>query len=178
MWFRHGPQGEGGTALSWLLLVALGMLWAAFLNPTKKASPAESVRAFETDMDRLKSDLLSAPPHPTAGLRDRSAARLRARRRRLFTALVQAFAVTFLVGVMPIFRWMWAVSGVLLFVTALYVWLLLGHAAPHRRKDHRRAGSPPPRPTTRRRPAVVDLTLDADDDIVVHREPRSRPRGA
>jgi hypothetical protein len=161
-----------------LLLVALGMLWAAFLNPTKKASPAESVRAFETDMDRLKSDLLSAPPHPTAGLRDRSAARLRARRRRLFTALVQAFAVTFLVGIMEIFRWMWALSGVLLLVTAVYVWLLLGYAAPHARPNRSRSKRSAQRPPVRRRPHFEDLSLDADDDVVVHREPRPKPRGA
>lgn len=153
------------------------MLWAAFLNPTKKASPAESVRAFETDMGRLKSDLLSAPPHPAPRPRENSAARLRARRRRLFTVLLQAFAVTFLVGIMPLFRWMWSVSGVLLLVLALYVWLLLGYAPPHGPKG-RRAPTGTPRPPARQRTPFPKVQLDdGDDEIIVRRTPR-RTTGA
>lgn len=154
------------------------MLWAAFLNPTKKASPAESVRAFETDMGRLKSDLLSAPPHPAPRPRQTSAARLRARRRRLFTVLLQAFSVTFLVGIMPLFRWMWAVSGLLLLVLAVYVWLLLGYAPPHGPKG-RRAPSGAPRPIARPRTPFPHVPLDDGDDgeIIVRRTPR-RSTGA
>lgn len=107
--------------MSWLLLAALGMLWAAFLSPTKKASPTESVRTFERDMRRLARDeVIVEPPLPS----DPDAARSRALHRRAFIGLVYAIAVTFVVGLAPALRDAWYGTAVLAVALAVYVRVL------------------------------------------------------
>lgn len=107
--------------MSWLLLAALGMLWAAFLSPTKKASPTESVRTFERDMRRLGRDetVIEAPLLPDPG-----PARARAVHRRAFMGLVYALVFTFLVGLAPALRDAWYVTAVLAVGLAVYVRVL------------------------------------------------------
>lgn len=104
--------------MSWLLLAALGMLWAAFLSPTKKASPNASVRTFERDMRRLGRDetVIEAPLPP-----EPDPARARALHRRAFMALVYAIVFTFLVGLAPALRDAWYATALLAVCLAAYV---------------------------------------------------------
>ena len=166
---RSGGWGtnEGGRALSWLLLVALAMLWAAFLNPTKKASPAESVREFERHMGRLGGELGSAATGSVAeGTRPLAGHRIR-RRRRAFTLLTQLWALTLLVGIAPPLRRLWFVSGVLMLALAAFVWVLLTERmAPER--EARASGS-----QRSRVPFQGDVLERDDGEIVVRRSPRA-----
>lgn len=148
--------------MSWLLLAALGMLWAAFLNPTKKASPEQSVRTFERDMGRLAAGETGAETPARRAPSDpvRAAARARARRRLVLGALVQAVIVSFLVGLAPDLRGAWAATGVFLFLLAGYVWLLL--ATRHQRVAV--AIHDPRSPVRVSRPAPRPLVPDEEED--------------
>lgn len=157
--------------LSWLLLVALGMLWAAFLNPTKKASsPAESVRDFEIDMGRLAGDRDEFAALTSKAL---AAARARDRRRRFFTGLVAVAFGALILGAIPMLRWMWFVSGASFLMLAGFLWMLLaGRAAP--RRGPRRAAPVPPAPRPRAKVPLADIPLDGSEgEIVVRRMPRA-----
>ncbi|MFM8998725.1 MAG: hypothetical protein ACKOKE_01340 [Actinomycetota bacterium] len=152
--------------LSWLLLVALGMLWAAFLNPTKKlSSPAESVRDFGIDMGRL------AAGHDEQAVRIAralAAARARDRRRRLLVALLSVAVGGFVLGLFEPLRWMWLLSGMAVLVLTGFVWVLrsMRVAAPRRVASRAMA----PRPTV----PLADLPLDGSEgEIVVRRIPRA-----
>lgn len=144
------------------------MLWAAFLNPTKKASPAESVREFEIDMGRLAGDV----PATTARRPDHAARRLRERRRRFFTLLVSAWGLTLIVGIAPPLRRLWLVSGLLMLALAAYVWMLLSERPAGAGVAYAR--EVPARP----RVPFPDVSLDEQhDEIVVRRTPRAGSGG-
>lgn len=153
--------------LSWLLLVALGMLWAAFLNPTKKlSSPAESVRDFEIDMGRL------AAGHDEQAVRIAralAAARARDRRRRLFVALLAVAVGGFLLGLFEPLRWMWLLSGMAVLILTGFVWVLRATRA----AGPRRASVLPSAPAKPKLP-LADIPLDGSEgEIVVRRIPRA-----
>ncbi|MFM7718841.1 MAG: hypothetical protein ACKO8G_05035 [Actinomycetota bacterium] len=148
--------------------MALAMLWAAFLNPTKKASPAESVREFGIHMHRLAGDFGSAAPlggtEVTRSMAERQARR---RRRRAFTLMTQAWGLTLLLGIAPPLRRLWLVSGVLMLALAAFVWMLLTERmGPERAARDVEGGRP--------RVPFPDVSLDRDDgEIVVRRSPRA-----
>jgi hypothetical protein len=55
----------------------------------------------------------------------RARARARERRRLVFVSLLESIGLTFLIGLVPPLRPMWAVTGVLVAALGAYVWLLL-----------------------------------------------------
>ncbi len=50
---RTGARPRGGLVLTWLLLAALGIIWAALLLPSRSRSPKSSVEEFEQKMNLL-----------------------------------------------------------------------------------------------------------------------------
>jgi hypothetical protein len=144
-------------------------MWAAFLLPTKSktSTPQGSVGDFERRMELLAQ----AEAHgtegrwivtPRKGMRfmgptERNRARARQRRRQVFTFLLEAIAITFLIGLVPPLRVAWAVTGSFVALLAVYVWLLLTmkhreatyHSAPHRHPRSSHAAPSRPTPTPR-----------------------------
>jgi hypothetical protein len=59
------------------------------------------------------------------GQAERHRARTRERRRQVFTFLIEAIGITFLIGLVPPLRVMWTVSAIGAAFLAVYVWLLL-----------------------------------------------------
>src|SRR2546425_1093195 len=55
----------------------------------------------------------------------RRQARARERRRKVLAFLLESIGLTFLIGLVPPLRVIWVVSGVLIGLLAVYVWLLL-----------------------------------------------------
>jgi hypothetical protein len=120
--------------LSWLLLGLLGIIWAAFLLPSRKRSPASSVEEFERKMSLLAEANSSSPGRwvlmPRKGARlvgsqDRERFRARRRRRQIFMVLLETMALTLLMGLFPPFRVMLYGTGVLAFVLLAYSALLV-----------------------------------------------------
>src|SRR3954462_6024489 len=126
----------GGWPMQWLLLGVLVIIWAAFLMPAgRRRSDTRSVEDFERRMELLAN----AEVHGTTGRwivtprkgvrflgpRERRQARARARRRRVFVFLLEAIALTVLIGVVPPLRVAWIVAAALGGLLALHVWGLL-----------------------------------------------------
>jgi hypothetical protein len=144
-------------------------MWAAFLLPTanRRGSKASaSVEDFERRMELLAQAEAHGGPGrwimtPRKGVRfvgpaERQRARVRERRRRVFAFLLEAIGLTFLIGLVPPLRQAaWIVSGALVALLVLYVWLLLAikHRSAHPHEVARAAQPPAPRP--RSRPAAT-----------------------
>ena len=123
--------------MEWLLVAALGIMWAAFLIPlrARRRSPAGSVEDFERRMEFLAHAEVNGTAGrwivtPRKGARfigdaERRRARLRDRRRRVLVFLIEAIAVTFLMGLVPPFRVFWNVSVALAVLLGAYVWMLI-----------------------------------------------------
>jgi hypothetical protein len=120
--------------LSWLLLGLLGIIWAAFLIPSRKRSPASSVEDFERRMSLLAEANNTVPgrwvlmPRKGArliGSRDRERIRARRRRRQIFMVLLESTVLTLLMGIFPPFRIMLYGTGFLAFVLLAYAALLV-----------------------------------------------------
>lgn len=62
---------------------------------------------------------------PFLGTTGRARARAVARRRRVFTVMLETLGLTFLIGLVPPLRAMWFVSAVLAALLVVYVWMLL-----------------------------------------------------
>ena len=154
--------------MEWLPLAVLGIMWAAFLLPTrgKTSTPHGSVGEFERRMELLAQAETQGIQGrwiitPRKGVRfmgpaERQRARARDRRRQVFTFLLEAIAITVLIGIVPPLRVAWTVSATLVALLAVYVWLLLTmkhregtyRAAPHRHQKSQAAPdhpAPPPR---------------------------------
>ena len=123
--------------MEWLLLAALGIMWCAFLVPTdrRRSSDATSVAQFERGMELL-AYTETHEGHgrwivtPRKGVRFVGSARreracARERRRRVLIVLLEALAVTFLIGLVPPLRAMWSATAAIGVLLVLYVWLLL-----------------------------------------------------
>jgi len=192
--------------VSWLMLAALGMIWAAFLLPRERGGGARrTVEDFERNMDLLaqtgghgRGRWIVTPQKGVAfmGPRARAQQRARERRRRVFVVLLEAITLTLLIGLVPPLRPMWYVTGILLLLLAAYVWLLLWikERGPEARTLERTRlvripdGGPSAEPTTyvadassrRPRPAFNGLTVDDLDggDIVVRPAGRMQPARA
>jgi Flp pilus assembly protein TadB len=122
--------------MQWLPLGVLVIIWAAFLIPAgRRRSDKRSVDDFERRMELLAN----AEVHGTTGRwivtprkgvrflgpRERQQARARARRRRIFVFLLEAIALTMLIGLVPPLRVAWVVTAALGGLLLLYVWALL-----------------------------------------------------
>jgi len=124
--------------MGWLLLVALGIMWAAFLLPVWRSSPNKSVEDFERNMELLadteggsQGRWIVTPRKGMAfvGPRERAKERARARRRRVFVFMIELIGLTFLIGLVPPLRAMWYATATLLVLLGVYVWLLLSNRA-------------------------------------------------
>ena len=121
--------------MSWLLLAILGIIWAAFLFPSRRRSPTSSIEEFERKMSLLKETQSDPSPGrwvlmPRKGQRfmgphDRLRARSRRRRRYVFTFLLEACALTLLMGLFPPFRQMLYGTVLLILLLAAYTVTLL-----------------------------------------------------
>jgi hypothetical protein len=115
--------------LTWLLLAALGIIWAALLIPSRSRSPKSSVEDFEQRMNLLAEANRAAPGRwvlmPRKGQRfmgaDRERARVRRRRRQVFMVLLESTGLTLIMGIFPPFRIMLGVTIVLVFVLLVYM---------------------------------------------------------
>jgi hypothetical protein len=115
---------------SWLLVALLGIIWAAFLIPSRRRSPVSSIEEFEENMHLLAETNNKSPgrwvlmPRKDRGFmapRDRQRARVRRRRRQVFIVLLEATSLTLLMGLFPPLRLM-------LYGTAVLALLLLAYA--------------------------------------------------
>jgi hypothetical protein len=120
--------------MGWLLLAGLGIIWVAFLLPTRRGSPNRSIEDFERRMELLadtegngRGRWIVTPRKGMAfvGTRERARERARERRRRVFVFMLESIALTFLIGLVPPLRAMWFAAGALLILLGVYVWLLL-----------------------------------------------------
>jgi hypothetical protein len=121
--------------VGWLLLVALLILWAAFLIPSWASPPSKtdkSMKDFERNMDMLAETespgrWIVTPRKGTTfiGLRARAQARARERRRRVLMVLIESLVLSALIGLVPPLRAMWYATATLLVLLGGYVWALL-----------------------------------------------------
>lgn len=121
--------------MGWLLLVALVVLWAAFLVPSWASSPNKadkSMKDFERNMDTLaetesQGRWIVTPRKGTTfiGMRARAHARACERRRRVLVVLIESLVLTALIGLVPPLRAMWYATGFLLVLLGGYVWALV-----------------------------------------------------
>jgi len=122
--------------LSWLLIAGLGMIWAAFLLPFgyRRASPSSTVEEFERKMDLLAEAnrahagrwvLVPRKGERFMGPRDRRRVRVRRRRRHVLAVLLDAAAITLLIGLFPPLRAMLVGTALLVGLLLLYVGLLV-----------------------------------------------------
>ena len=119
------------------MLVALLIMWAAFLIPSWRGSPGTSkqdmsMKDFERNMDVLaetgsQGRWIVTPRKGTTfiGHRARAQARARERRRRVLTVLIESLVLTTLIGLVPPLRAMWYATAILLLLLGGYVWALL-----------------------------------------------------
>lgn len=190
--------------MSWLMLVALGMMWAAFLLPIRKASPSNSVKDFERNMELLadtdrrgQGRWIVTPRKGMAfvGPRAREHVRARERRRRVLVFLLESIVLTFLIGIVPPLRGMWLATAALFALLLIYLWMLVSikqrGAEARSRERARAAGAPanaPPAPQRyvaegrgrNARPAFNGLGAHAAGDagdIVVRRAHEVRVAG-
>jgi len=134
--------------VEWMLLAALGIMWAAFLVPWghRKSTESRSVNDFEHRMELLANAEVHGTTGrwivtPRKGVRflgpdDRRRARARDRRRKIFVALLEVIVLSFLIGLVPPLRQIWYVTAGLGAMLVIYVWALLSIKA---RSSHPRA---------------------------------------
>jgi len=172
--------------VGWLLLAALGVVWAAFLLPSWRRT-RNSVKDFERNMDLLAETETSGEGRwivtPRKGMtfvgaRARAQARARERRRRILVVLLESIVLTGLIGLVPPLRAMWYATAVLLMAVGAYVWLLIsmkerGEPVPEAARSREIAAPALSRPARRRyaadasgrtaRPAYNGLATLGDD---------------
>jgi Flp pilus assembly protein TadB len=166
--------------VEWMLLAGLGIMWAAYLVPwgRKKSTESRSVNEFEHRMELLANAEVHGTTGrwivtPRKGVRflgpdDRRRARARDRRRKLFVALIELIALSFLMGLVPPLRQVWYVTAGLGAVLVLYVWALLSmkaRGAPVRQQEqpvHAMQRVPTPSFV----PAAPEQIFDFEDESV------------
>ncbi len=152
--------------MGWLLLAALGIMWAAFLFPSRRRSPDKSVKDFGRDMDLLadaetQGRWIVTPRKGMSfiGPRARAHARARERRRRVLLVQIECIVLTGLIGAVPPLRAIWYATAVLLGLLGTYVWLLLSMKAQRaRRRDVVRDSAAPERAVPARRRFAADAS--------------------
>lgn len=188
--------------MSWLMLAALGMMWAAFLLPIRKVHPSNSVKDFEQNMelladtDRRQGRWIVTPRKGMAfvGPRAREHVRARERRRRVLVFLLESIVLSFLIGLVPPLRDMWLATAALSALLLIYLWMLVsikqGAQARSRERAHAAGAPAEARPVPQRyaaegrgrnaRPTFNGLGAhDPEDaaDIVVRRARQVRVAG-
>ncbi len=150
--------------MDWLLLAALGIMWVAFLVPTGRRGRKahHSVGEHERRMELLAQAEIHGTEGrwivtPRKGMRfmgqaERKRARVRERRRQVFTFLLEAIGFTFLIGLVPPLRVVWGVTAAFTLLLAVYVWLLL--TVKHRAAMIRTTPDPRTRGQQARQPAT------------------------
>ncbi len=176
--------------MGWLLLAALGILWAALLLATgRRGSPNRSVEDFERRMDLLadtdrgsgQGRWIVTPKKgvPLLGPHARAQARARERRRKVFVFFLETIGLSFMIGLVPPLRPVWYVTAVLATLLGAYVWMLLsikqrGPRTAAQRAVEVHAVPERPRPVRERyasdaagrtRPAVNGLGTFSTDDV-------------
>jgi hypothetical protein len=123
--------------LDWLLLAALAIMWGVALIPLAKRrrSMSASVEDFERRMEFLAHAEVNGTTGrwivtPRKGARfigdaERRRARVLDRRRRVLVFLIEAIAVSFLMGLVPPLRVVWNVTLALTLLLGAYVWMLI-----------------------------------------------------
>jgi hypothetical protein len=123
--------------VDWLLLVVLGIMWAAFLLPLRRLrrAPSAEIAEFERRMELLAYSEVQGTNGrwivtPRKGVRfvgtaERHRARARDRRRRVFLLILDAIGLTALIGLVPPLHAMWYGTAVLGGLLLVYVWVLL-----------------------------------------------------
>ena len=118
--------------MDWLLLAALGIIWAAVLLPGRKqaTSPAATAEEFGKDMDHLAEAeqegrwvIMPQKGVPIGDSHNRRA--VLERRRKVLVFLMEGTAVSFLIGLLPPLRPMWVVTSGFAVALFLYCWLLI-----------------------------------------------------
>ena len=158
------------------MLVALVIMWAAFLFPSWRGSPGtrtdKSMKDFERNMDMLaeteaQGRWIVTPRKGTTfmGRRARAQARARERRRRVLMVLIESLVLTALIGLVPPLRAMWYATAILLVLLGGYVWALLTMKARADAQDPARpretaatAPARPPRLASATRPTPSNRT--------------------
>jgi hypothetical protein len=159
--------------VGWLLLVALVVLWAAFLVPSWASSPNKadkSMKDFERNMDLLAETespgrWIVTPRKGTTfiGLRARAQARARERRRRVLIVLIESLVLTALIGLVPPLRAMWYATATLFVLLAGYVWALLTMKAQADAHDPARPREPAATAPASTRPTRQRYAADASN---------------
>jgi len=138
---RSRGSTYGRLDVEWMLLAGLGIMWTAFLVPwgRKKSTESRSVNEFEHRMELLANAEVHGTTGrwivtPRKGVRflgpdDRRRARARDRRRKVFVALLELIALSFLMGLVPPLPQVWYVTAALGVVIVVYVWILLSMKA-------------------------------------------------
>ena len=120
--------------MNWLFLALLGIIWGVCVFPGgRERSPTGSVHEFERGLDlladtgRTHGRWILAPRKGAhfLGGRERARARARARRCRVVVFLLEATGLTFLIGLFPPLRPMWAGTAAFFGMLTLYLLLLL-----------------------------------------------------
>jgi hypothetical protein len=120
--------------MGWLLVAVFGIIWATFLFPSWRRSPASTVEQFEERMNLLAEANRASPGrwvlvpkkgHRFLGPQDRQRARMRRRRRFLFVALLELTGLTLIMGLFQPLRAMLVLTVILSAVLVVYVALLL-----------------------------------------------------
>ena len=145
--------------MEWLAVAVFGIMWSAILlpSPRRRPSPRTSVEDFGRDMDLLahaegqtNGRWIVTPRKgvPFLGMPNRERVRARERRRQVFVFLLESILITFLIGIVPPLRVMWAATATVTGLLLAYVWLLLWIKArgsePHPHEAARAARAPEP----------------------------------
>ncbi|MEP6476593.1 MAG: hypothetical protein ABJC60_04905 [Actinomycetota bacterium] len=123
--------------MDWLLLAALVIMWLTLLWPSqrRRPSPSTTVGHFERRMELLAQAEVHGSAGrwiitPRKGVRfvgpaERKRSRARERRRQVLVFLLEAIGITSLIGLVPPLRVAWGLTGTLVGLTLVYVYLLL-----------------------------------------------------
>jgi hypothetical protein len=122
--------------LGWLLVVALGIIWAIFLFPfiRRRRSPVTTVEEFEQKMDFLAETntttrgrwvLTPRKGERFLGRSGRTRSRIRERRRQVLVLLLEATGLALLIGLFPPFHRILTAAAVLGGMLLVYSLLLI-----------------------------------------------------
>jgi hypothetical protein len=111
--------------LDWLSVAVLGIIWAVLLAPRpQRAAPRSPIMTVSSEQQEFRHPgrWILSPKRGSRFVGSRARARLRARdrRRRIFLFLLEAIALTGLIGVFPPLRGMLVVTAVLILFMAIY----------------------------------------------------------
>jgi hypothetical protein len=122
--------------LGWLLVVALGIIWAIFLFPfiRRRRSPVTTVEEFEQKMDFLAETntttrgrwvLTPRKGERFLGRSGRTRSRIRERRRQVLVLLMEATGLALLIGLFPPFHRILVAAAILGALLVVYSLLLI-----------------------------------------------------